>query len=159
VVISGLPFGRQAQGDKCRQDFANSDWGGDNRGIGTTISQDWEKKGMLKVHILSRRRSDMTHEQYVQHWRDVHAPLFASLPDVKRYVRRYIQCFITGDRPEGPMLGETDGLVELWFDDIEGFKAFGNSKSYLEVIKPDEERFTDPKRCEYFFSTERPIID
>ena len=113
---------------------------------------------MLKVHILSRRRSDMTHEQYVQHWRDVHAPLFASQPDVKRYVRRYIQCFITGDRPEGPMLGETDGLVELWFDDIEGFNAFGNSKSYLEVIKPDEERFTDPKRCEYFFSTERSII-
>ena len=30
---------------------------------------------MLKVHILSRRRSDMTHEQYVAHWRDVHAPL------------------------------------------------------------------------------------
>jgi uncharacterized protein (TIGR02118 family) len=114
---------------------------------------------MLKVHILSRRRSDMTHDQYVQHWRDVHAPLFASQPDVKRYVRRYIQCFITGDKPAGPTLGETDGLVELWFDDIEGFNAFGNSKSYLDVIKPDEERFTDPKRCEYFFSTERPIID
>ena len=114
---------------------------------------------MLKVHILSRRRSDMTHEQYVQHWRDVHAPLFASQPDVKRYVRRYIQCFITADKPAGPTLGDTDGIVELWFDDIEAFKAFGNSKSYLEVIKPDEERFTDPKRCEYFFSTERPIID
>ena len=114
---------------------------------------------MLKVHILSRRRSDMTHAQYVQHWRDVHAPLFASQPDVKRYVRRYIQCFITSDRPAGPMLGETDGLVELWFDNIEGFNAFGSSKSYLEVIKPDEERFTDPKRCEYFFSTERLIID
>jgi hypothetical protein len=27
------------------------------------------------------------------------APLFASQPDVKRYVRHYIQCFITGDRP------------------------------------------------------------
>ena len=33
----------------------------------------------------------MTHEQYVAHWRDVHAPLFASQPDVKRYVRRYVQ--------------------------------------------------------------------
>ena len=114
---------------------------------------------MLKVHILSRRRADMTHEQYVQHWTNVHGPLFASQPDVKRYVRRYIQCHVTGDKPEGPMLGETDGIVELWFDDIEGFKAFGNSKSYLEVIRPDEERFTDPTRCEYFFSTERPIIE
>jgi EthD domain len=46
---------------------------------------------MLKVHILSRRRSDMTHEQYVAYWRDVHAPLFASQPDVKRYVRHYLR--------------------------------------------------------------------
>src|SRR5258708_26002398 len=71
-----------------------------------------KNKTMLKVHILSRRRSDMTHEQYVAYWRDVHAPLFASQPDVKRYVRRYIQCFITGDRPAGPNLGETDGIRE-----------------------------------------------
>ncbi len=80
---------------------------------------------MLKVHILMRRRSDMTHEQCVAYWRDVHAPLFASQPDVKRYVRRYIQCLITGDQPAGPNLGE---------------------------------RFTDPKKCEYFFSEERTII-
>jgi uncharacterized protein (TIGR02118 family) len=113
---------------------------------------------MLKLHILMRRRSDMTHEQCVAYWRDVHAPLFASQPDVKRYVRRYIQCFITGDRPAGPNLGHTDGIVELWFDDIDGFNAFANSPSYLNVIKQDEERFTDPKKCEYFFSEERTII-
>src|SRR5712664_675557 len=99
-----------------------------------------KNKTMLKVHILMRRRSDMTHEQYVAHWRDVHAPLFASQPDVKRYVRRYIQCWVTGDRPSGPNLGDTDGIVELWFDDIEGFNAFANSPSYRYVIQPDEER-------------------
>ena len=113
---------------------------------------------MLKVHILMRRRSDMTHDQCVTYWRDVHAPLFASQPDVKRYVRRYIQCLITGDRPAGPNLGDTDGIVELWFDNIGGFNAFANSPSYLNVIKQDEERFTDPKKCEYFFSEERTII-
>jgi hypothetical protein len=91
------------------------------------------------------------------HWRDVHGPLFASQPDVKRYVRRYIQCHLTGDRPTGLNLGETDGIVELWFDDINGFNAFANSPSYLNVIKLDEERFTDPKKCEYFFSEEHTI--
>jgi hypothetical protein len=114
---------------------------------------------MLKVHILSRRRSDMTHEEYVAHWRDVHGPLFASQPDVKRYVRRYIQCRVTSDRPNGPNLGQTDGIVELRFGDIEGFNAFANSASYRHVIQPDEERFTDPSRCEYFFSEEYPIND
>jgi hypothetical protein len=28
----------------------------------------------------------------------------------------------------------------------------------LNVIRPDEERFTDPKKCEYFFSEEHTII-
>lgn len=96
------------------------------------LREDLKKGGinyMLKVHILSRRRSDMTHEQYVAHWQNVHAPLFASQPDVKRYVRRYVQCWITGDKPGGPNLGDTDGIVELWFDDIDSFNAFGNSPS------------------------------
>jgi hypothetical protein len=55
-------------------------------------------------------------------------------------------------------LGDTDGIVELWFDNIDGFNAFANSPSYLNVIKLDEERFADPKKCEYFFSEERTII-
>jgi uncharacterized protein (TIGR02118 family) len=113
---------------------------------------------MLKVHILSRRRADMTHAQYVSHWRDVHAPLFANQPDVKRYIRSYTQCVITGDQPAGPTLGSTDGIVELWFDDIAGFNAFASSPSYRNVIQPDEERFTDPTKCEYFFSEERAVI-
>jgi hypothetical protein len=49
-------------------------------------------------------------------------------------------------------------ILELWFDNIDGFNAFANSPSYLNVIKQDEERFTDPKKCEYFFSEERTII-
>ncbi len=48
--------------------------------------------------------------------------------------------------------------VVILTDDIEGFNAFANSPSYLNVIQPDEERFTDPKRCEYFFSEEHSII-
>ncbi|CAD6532618.1 hypothetical protein LMG27952_02640 [Paraburkholderia hiiakae] len=114
---------------------------------------------MLKVYILSRRRSDMTHEQYMTHWRDVHAPLFSNQPDTKRYVRRYIQSRLTGDRPEGAVLGEVDGIVQLWFDDIDGFHAFANSPSYRNVIQPDEERFTDPTKCEYFFTTEHTIFE
>ncbi|MGO9048110.1 MAG: EthD domain-containing protein [Xanthobacteraceae bacterium] len=45
------------------------------------------------------------------------------------------------DRPEGSILGDVDGIVQLWFDDMDGFRAFYNSRSYKNVIKPDEERF------------------
>ena len=118
-----------------------------------------KEKEVLKLYILVRRRADMTHEQYLKHWQGVHAPLYTSQPDAKRYVRRYIQSRVTGDRPERFVLGETDGIVQLWFDDMDGFNAFFTSQSYRDVIRPDEERFTDPKRCEFFFSTEHTIME
>ena len=48
--------------------------------------------------------------------------------------------------------------TELWNygSTMSELHAFANSPSYLDVIKLDEERFTDPKKCEYFFSEERP---
>jgi uncharacterized protein (TIGR02118 family) len=95
----------------------------------------------------------------MDYWRDVHAPLFASQPDTKRYVRRYIQSRLTGDAPAGVVLGDTDGIVQLWFDDMAGFTAFANSPSYLNVIMADEARFTDRSRGEFFFTEEFPIIE
>jgi hypothetical protein len=50
--------------------------------------QAFSESPMLKVDILVRRRPDLTHEQFVEHWRDVHAQLFSSQPAVKKYVRR-----------------------------------------------------------------------
>jgi uncharacterized protein (TIGR02118 family) len=114
---------------------------------------------MLKVHILSRRRADLTHEQYMDHWVNKHVPLYTGIPEVRNYVRHYVQCSLTGDRPEGPNLGETDGIVELWFDDVEAFNAFSCSPTYIDIIRPDEEKFTDPTRCEYFFSEEHTIFE
>jgi uncharacterized protein (TIGR02118 family) len=113
---------------------------------------------VLKVYILSRRRPDLSHQEFLKHWRDVHAPLFAEQPDTRRYVRRYIQSWLTEDAPDGFTLGDTDGIVQLWFDDLDGFNDFYNSPSYVNVIRPDEERFTDPQRCEFFFVEEHPVI-
>jgi hypothetical protein len=88
----------------------------------------------------------------------VQAPLYSSQPDTKRYVRRYIQSRITGDHPRGFLLGDIDGVAQVWFDDMDGFNALYASPSYINVILPDELKFTDPKRCEYLFSKEYPII-
>jgi uncharacterized protein YbgA (DUF1722 family) len=46
---------------------------------------------MIKLSILMVRRSDLTYEQFIQHWREVHGPLFAAQSESRHYVRRYIQ--------------------------------------------------------------------
>jgi hypothetical protein len=51
----------------------------------------------------------------------------------------------------GPSLGETDGIMELWFDDTAGIHAFLNSLSYINVIGWMRSDSRIPKKCEYFF--------
>jgi uncharacterized protein (TIGR02118 family) len=163
MKTSGLTLGRRnllrfgallaATAAAARLPFATPATAAETNGL-----QNSEKTGMLKLSILARRRPDLTHEQFLSYWRDGHAELYSSQPDTKRYVRRYIQSRIAGDAPHGFVLADIDGIAQVWFDDMDGFNAFYASPSYINVIQPDELKFTDPKRCEYFFSREYPII-
>ncbi|WP_263359096.1 EthD domain-containing protein [Acidicapsa ligni] len=112
----------------------------------------------MKVDILIYRRPDLTHEQFVEHWRDVHAQLFSTQPSVKRHVRRYIQSRTIPDPPSSMLIADYDGVAQLWFDDMEGFHGVFSSKDYTDVIQFDEQKFTDGKRVQFLFSEETSII-
>ena len=113
---------------------------------------------MFKLDILIIRRSDLTHQQFFTHWRDRHAALFSSQPIVKKTVRRYVQTRTIADIPAGLSAAPFDGIAQIWFDDVNGFLEYLNSANYKETIQPDEERFTDPRRVQFLFSEETPII-
>ncbi len=112
---------------------------------------------MLKVDILVRRNPDLTHEQFIAHWRDVHAQLFSSQPVVKQHVRRYLQSRTITNPPDGLAIADYDGIAHSWFDDLAGFHGVFSSKNYEDIIRPDEQKFTDPKRVEFLFSEETTI--
>jgi uncharacterized protein (TIGR02118 family) len=88
---------------------------------------------------LQRRRADLTHEQYVAHWVNVHAPLAKRLPKLRRYSINVI------DRERYPDLGY-DGFSELWFDSQadceaafnspEGVTLLADLKNYVESVDP-----------------------
>jgi uncharacterized protein (TIGR02118 family) len=71
---------------------------------------------MIKVVGLLTRRPEISHEQFVRHWLDVHGPLALAVPGI----RRYVQSHIVGMRTR-PDIAETDveidGIAELWYDD------------------------------------------
>ena len=113
---------------------------------------------MIKFTILLRRKPDLTHEEFVEHHRNVHAALFSALPEVKQHVRRYVQCHSTGDRLPGLPDSHIDGTTELWFDDLAGLAGVFESKAYMDVIRPDEASFLDLHACEFLVSTEHPVI-
>jgi uncharacterized protein (TIGR02118 family) len=73
---------------------------------------------MIKSVGLLRRRDGMTHEQFVKHWVEVHAPLARGVPGLLRYVQSHV--VEERKRPDIPALDvEIDGIAELWYEDRE----------------------------------------
>ena len=71
---------------------------------------------MIKVVRLLTRKPELTHEQFVRHWLEIHAPLAHAVPGVRRYVQSHIVGTRTrSDIPETDV--EIDGIAELWYDD------------------------------------------
>ena len=71
---------------------------------------------MIKSLSLLTRRPELTHDQFMRHWVEIHAPLAHAVPGVRRYVQNHIRDERT--RPDIPTTEITvDGVAELWFDD------------------------------------------
>ena len=65
---------------------------------------------------ILRKRDDMTHEQFVDHWFNQHAALCVQLPNLRRYSVNLV------DRTRFPHF-DYDGFSELWFDSEEAMVA------------------------------------
>ena len=65
---------------------------------------------------ILRKRDDMTHEQFVNHWFNQHAALCVQLPNLRRYSVNLV------DRARFPHF-DYDGFSELWFDSEEEMVA------------------------------------
>jgi uncharacterized protein (TIGR02118 family) len=73
---------------------------------------------VIKSLSLLTRKDGLTHEQFVRHWVDVHAPLAHAVPGLRRYVQSHIVEERT--RPDIPATDlAIDGIAELWYDDGE----------------------------------------
>ena len=70
---------------------------------------------MIKSISLLVRKAGMTHEQFVKHWLEIHAPLALKVSGIRRYVQSHI--IDERRRPDIPAIGlEIDGIAELWYD-------------------------------------------
>lgn len=89
---------------------------------------------MLKVIGLLTRKPHLTHEQFVDHWLNVHGPLALGVPDIRRYVQSHIRDTRTrADVPESAV--QIDGIAELWYDDLASYEAAART--------PEMKRLTD----------------
>lgn len=51
-----------------------------------------------------------------------------------------------------------DAVVRQWFDDTSGIQELMTSKDYLETIRPDEARFIDMSRSEFYLAEDQVFL-
>ncbi|HEU5192886.1 MAG TPA: EthD domain-containing protein [Methylomirabilota bacterium] len=76
---------------------------------------------MIKSVTLLTRKPGLTHEQFMRHWVEIHAPLALRVPGIRRYVQTHLLEERT--RPDIPSSDfEIDGVAELWYDDHDSMR-------------------------------------
>ena len=113
---------------------------------------------MIKFTILLTRKPSLTHSEFVEHHKSVHAPLFMSVDVVKKTVRRYVQQHAMPVELPGMPPVKYDGITELWFDDTEHLGRCFSDPEYLARVRPDEETFLDLHACDFVVTTENVVL-
>lgn len=82
---------------------------------------------------LLKRKGDMSHDQFMQHWRSVHGPLAVGISSIRRYVQSSIREEQSrSDIPD--IVAEIDGIAELWFDDYEAMTTSANDPAMQRLL-------------------------
>ena len=94
---------------------------------------------MTKVIYVVHKRPDMDRDEFRRYWRDVHGPLAAKMPGLRKYVQNYPLPYAAyGDPP-------CDGIAELWFDSAEALRvAFASPEGAATMA--DVPNFLDADR-------------
>jgi uncharacterized protein (TIGR02118 family) len=106
---------------------------------------------MIKVIAVLHKRADMSREEFVGYWREVHAPLAEGMEGVRRYViNPTLEAFAMGEPP-------FDGVAELWFDDAAaGRRAFASPVGVATT--QDVANFCQPEKTQIVIAEEIPIV-
>ena len=101
-----------------------------------------------------RRQSGMSVEAFQRHWHQVHGPLGAAMPTLRRYVQSHTR--LAGyDHGREPAW---DGLAILWFDDSAALRAATTTPEWQRA-KADDPNFIAPGPVTFIITTEHVIIE
>jgi uncharacterized protein (TIGR02118 family) len=106
---------------------------------------------MIKLVYCFAKRPDLSLEEFSRYWRDVHGPIGARIPGVRRLVQSV--AIHEADDVHPPSF---DGMAELWFDDLDAVKRARSSAEW-QASTADERHFIDHARTAYFLSHERTL--
>lgn len=109
--------------------------------------------GAAKNVEFVTRKPGLALEAFQRYWREVHGPLAAPIPMIRRYVQSHT-------RPSAYERGRTpayDGVAVTWFDDTQAMRASAATAQYARV-RADEANFIAPGEIPIIITTEHVIV-
>src|SRR5262245_42597769 len=103
---------------------------------------------MVKLVYCITKKANLTDEEFFRYWKDVHGPIGARIPGVRRVIQSR-RITVPGDRHPA----DYDGMVELWFDNAEALLKARQSPEW-KASSDDESNFIDHSRVAYFVTEE-----
>ncbi|KTG26954.1 EthD domain-containing protein [Haloferax profundi] len=104
---------------------------------------------MIKLVNLVVRKPDYSHEEFVERWTGSHAELAKDLPGLVKYATSL---------PTSPERSEYDGIVELYFEDMDALKAAFSSE-IGERVNADAAEFIDMEQGPTLYVDETTQLD
>jgi len=89
----------------------------------------------VKNYELVTKRADLDRAEFDRYWEQVHGPLAATIPAIRRYVQAHLS---PGTREAGT--APYDGLAITWFDDVAAMRAGAATEAYART-RADERNF------------------
>jgi len=107
---------------------------------------------MVKIVYCITKKPGLSDAEFRRYWKQVHGPIAARIPSVRRYVQSHAIPRGNEIRP-----ADYDGVAELWFDDIDALLAAAVSTEAMAAIE-DEKNFIDHSRTAFFVAEEHQIV-
>ena len=108
----------------------------------------------IKRASLLQRKRGISHEEFVKHWVEIHAPMARACPGIARYTLTIVKSASTR-KDVAPYEIEVDGIAELWFKSQADFDAYSTSPA-TQRLRDDGATFIG--REIDFITEERVII-
>jgi uncharacterized protein (TIGR02118 family) len=108
--------------------------------------------GAKNVEFVTRKPGLGVHD-FQRYWREVHGPLAAQIPMIRRYVQSHTRA-AAYERGRTPAY---DGVAITWFDDTRVMRASAGTAQYARV-RADEPNFIAPGDAPFIITTEHVII-
>jgi uncharacterized protein (TIGR02118 family) len=112
-----------------------------------------EVRRMVKLIYCISKKPEMSIEEFQRYWREVHAPIAAKIPGV----RRYVQCHVVPETYGGRTAPGFDGAAELWWDSMDAMRAAMGTPEVQAALE-DEKNFIDHTRVASFVTEENVVV-